>query len=751
MHRRDNESHTVNNYISGGVGGAGGAGSAQGQGGDGGTGEGPELNYAFDAIENFTMNNLGLQIQDSNLYTVSGDVSLIIQNSQLRDSHLRLPVLGRGLELGADWSEGSGRELSDTTRSPHRPRYEIGTRHTPYNISSRSHLSITNLTEHNPPSSHTSFSTSVLDFLSRSSQISRTQTAPPITLPPFRLAFPPSGPQSTHPSKCLSRIQGFLSDCSTPGSESGPSNPPLTGPIEHPSPHDRTLLSYFSTPPSQNYKSGGRGGDSLSAVACQYHRFDAPRSVHGSTFITAENINHQHGEAGIHILAREIALEALYNSAESFPQPKCHPETRKELLNELYQWATDSHSDQSVRWLHGPAGAGKSAVMQTLCQRLHAAGRLGGSFFFKRGHPTRGNSSTLFATLAYQLALHRPELKGPISRIVEQDPSFPRRNMDVQLYSLILEPSKSLPGNTPFVLLIDGLDECDGHDIQREILHLIGTTGSKKQARLRILIASRAEAHIRETFEGSLRGVADSTNIQQSFEDIRTYLRDEFSRIHHKHSTMKNIPTPWPSPQILDSLVERSSGYFIYASTAIRFIDDEYFWPCKQLDIIIQNLPLDLESPFATLDELYIQILKGVPSRHLGILSDILSAVVQFPSRFRPRDVDELLSVEPGTVELILCPLHSVLQIVKEKYMPPVIQVHHASFLDFLKDETRSLSFYVGSAEHKTKLGHSILRALSYTYDNPQRNLADLDLYWYVEVHSQSKPILILQYSGSSH
>jgi hypothetical protein len=53
--------------------------------------------------------------------------------------------------------------------------------------------------------------------------------------------------------------------------------------------------------------------------------------------------------------------------------------------------------------------------MQTLCLRLQQDRRLDGSFFFKRGHPTRGNAKMPFATLAYQLALHVPRLKGPIS------------------------------------------------------------------------------------------------------------------------------------------------------------------------------------------------------------------------------------------------------------------------------------------------------------------------------------------------
>ncbi|KAJ6526780.1 hypothetical protein B0H19DRAFT_893886, partial [Mycena capillaripes] len=53
---------------------------------------------------------------------------------------------------------------------------------------------------------------------------------------------------------------------------------------------------------------------------------------------------------------------ALYNSAESYPQPKCHPETRERLLNNLFPRATATESDHPIQWLHGPAGAGKSTI-----------------------------------------------------------------------------------------------------------------------------------------------------------------------------------------------------------------------------------------------------------------------------------------------------------------------------------------------------------------------------------------------------
>ncbi|KAJ7668111.1 hypothetical protein B0H17DRAFT_908367, partial [Mycena rosella] len=313
----------------------------------------------------------------------------------------------------------------------------------------------------------------------------------------------------------------------------------------------------------------------------------------------------------IHILHRAVALAALHDSAESFPHPKCHPETRTKMLNGLYEWATGDGASCSIRWLHGPAGAGKSAIMQTLSRRLQEARRLGGAFFFKRGHTIRGDAKVLFATLAYQLALHHHELNAPISRSAETDPSVIGREMDVQLRSLIVEPCKLLRDPVPVVLLIDGLDECEGNDVQQEILRLIGSTAHGHSLPLRFLIASRPEAHIREKFEeDSFQGLYDSVNVEQSFDDIRTYLRDEFTRTYREHRhTMESTPIPWPSTEILNDLVEKSSGYFIYASTIIRFIDDKGFRPTKRLESI-QNLGSnDSDSPFGALDQLYFQIL----------------------------------------------------------------------------------------------------------------------------------------------
>ncbi|KAJ7506196.1 hypothetical protein B0H11DRAFT_330881 [Mycena galericulata] len=513
--------------IYGGTGGNGGVGRAGGQGGGGGDGEGPRLNYDIGA----------------GIFTVN----LVVQ--------------------------GHEREFSGATRNLHR---QIRTRSTPYDSPSPPHLALTGFTGGNhssdlhPPSSGQAIA--AFDTTPSSApQFTPTRAASSITLPSFRLLFP----DSEFPPLAGSNHARHVHADSASSSNLPPFRLALPDTqFAPPAEVNRYASDRYQSSPAfdserQRHTRESRADSSGSASwfgAPSRPSYVEPVLGHSGTSIT---FNERQGEVGIHTLHRTVALEALFDSAESFPQPRCHPETRTELLDKLYTWAIDPDSAHPIQWLHGPAGAGKSAIMQTLCRRLQGAGHLGGSFFFKRGHKTCGNAQMLFATLAYQLALKRRELKRPISGSVELDPSVLGRDMDVQLRTLILEPCQLLTDETPSVLLIDGLDECAGHHIQRQILQLIGADVWRS---LRILVASRPEPHIRETFEDqSFQGLCEFTNIEQSFEDIRTYLCKEFSRIHDEHqNTMKGIPTPWPSPQIVEMLVEKSSGYFIYASTVIK-------------------------------------------------------------------------------------------------------------------------------------------------------------------------------------
>ncbi|KAE9398497.1 hypothetical protein BT96DRAFT_32880 [Gymnopus androsaceus JB14] len=437
-------------------------------------------------------------------------------------------------------------------------------------------------------------------------------------------------------------------------------------------------------------------------------------TINGGTFLS-NNIQHQ-GESGINILHRAVALEALHDWAESFPQPRCHPETRTKMLKTLRDWSLQTDPRSRILWLYGPAGAGKSAIMQTVFRELQNEGRLGACFFFKRGHATRGNAKTLFSTIAYQLAIGDDCLKASISKIMEANPSIVARSMEIQLQKLISEPCHLHNNHSldPLLILIDGLDECEGHDVHLEILRAMRESFKRYPLPLRVIIASRPESHIREMFESSVyHGYCCPFNVMQSYEDVRKYLQDEFARIHSKHQdTLAAIPFPWPSRTILDELVQKSSGYFIYASTIVKFIDDKNYRPTERLAIVTGQSNTESDSAFDALDQLYMTILSTAPRRSelIPILCALANVVLD------PCALDQIFQMENGEARLLLRSLHSVIEVPSKESNKQKISVHHASFYNFLNDSKRSRDFYVGSECHRMDLACSLLELFTAGY-----------------------------------
>ncbi|KAJ7437021.1 hypothetical protein FB451DRAFT_1452213, partial [Mycena latifolia] len=163
--------------------------------------------------------------------------------------------------------------------------------------------------------------------------------------------------------------------------------------------------------------------------------------------------------------------------------------------------------------------------------------------------------------------------------------------VDIQLSKLVIKPYAALTNSPSITLLIDGLDERKGHNVQREVLHLLRHAVSKSPM-LRVLLASRPEPQISQVFkEPGMAGLYHLLDIGPSLMDIRNYLLSEFNRIHNEHEeTMASVIKPWPTWDILEHLVDKSSGYFIYAATIIKFIDNKDFRPTERLVAVVKNL-----------------------------------------------------------------------------------------------------------------------------------------------------------------
>ncbi|KAJ6467907.1 hypothetical protein C8R45DRAFT_1219054 [Mycena sanguinolenta] len=323
--------------------------------------------------------------------------------------------------------------------------------------------------------------------------------------------------------------------------------------------------------------------------------------------------------------------------------------------------------------------------MQTFASELQTSGRLGGSFVFKWDHATRGNAKRV-ATIAYQLALSVAWLKAPICRIVEEDPSILARSLQTQLQKLICEPSRLCPDDEnqkPATIVIDGLSECEGQHVQEDILRAIRNSTSQNHLPFWFIVASRPEAHMCEVFESSLyRDGYQSFNVEQQPPRARAAGNSE--RVGGAPGvTRKGVSLRDTSGrETMMPVVSKSSGYFIYSSTIIKFINDKNYRPMERLAVVQDETKSD--SAFDALDQLYMKILSSVPRKTQ--LLPLLCAIANFD--FRPDALDRLLGLGKGDARL-LRGLPSVLSVPEEEDDDNRIDSHHASFFDFLNNRVR--------------------------------------------------------------
>ena len=389
----------------------------------------------------------------------------------------------------------------------------------------------------------------------------------------------------------------------------------------------------------------------------------------------------------------------MHDSNERFPQPKCHPSTRERILQRILNWV-ESDSCEKILWLSGSAGTGKSAIAQTISERCQQSGRLAATFFFFRTSSGRNTSERLVATLAYQIALSVSGTKEFIAEAVENDLSVFSKDINSQLFQLIIRPltlaAQCWDTTQPRLVIIDGLDECIDKRQQTDILSAICRAFVTHELPLRFLICSRPEYGIQMRFERSdlqsatARLVVDMDDTVT--QDITTFLEAEFSRIHREHCIQE---TPWPPAYFIPSLAWRASGQFIYASTVIKFIDDQDFQPQQRLDMVFRTLPHGMCSPFSEIDLLYTQILDAVPASKVEKVLLCLGAIIERHHLYYTLGIDELpvlnelLQLSSGGVEHLLRELQSVLDVQSK------VSIRHKSFSDFLSHKTRSGRYYI--------------------------------------------------------
>ncbi|RXW15961.1 hypothetical protein EST38_g9892 [Candolleomyces aberdarensis] len=427
-------------------------------------------------------------------------------------------------------------------------------------------------------------------------------------------------------------------------------------------------------------------------------------------------------------LEARVAAAAIHDSAERCDAPKCHPETRVAVQDDLYHWIVDgdgaSEQPRKIKWVTGPAGSGKTAVMGSLADRCAVNGLLGATFFFASWSASMGRrrKTAFVTTIARQLADYREDLKSTISAAIYKSPSVFEKNLHVQMEILVLAPLRevALQSDRPRLqgaIIIDGVDECEAeqyHDTtstiswtkpartnaqdQLEILQVLQAASSDPSFPFRILIASRPERVFREFFDSGNNPTffAQKLDLHEDYnadDDIRLFLDAQFNLLRRRY----HFPPSWPPSGTIQILVENASGQFIYAATVIRFLNMGHQESPKALLEAILKMGAarkKTSNPLEQLDALYVHILESSPDPPLSVRWIRAINILYDASAF---NINMLLQTDPESneAEHLLGNLHSLIRIP-----PPSDQetdqyrFYHKSLFDFLEDPDRCGKLY---------------------------------------------------------
>ncbi|KAH0538628.1 hypothetical protein FGG08_004765, partial [Glutinoglossum americanum] len=410
--------------------------------------------------------------------------------------------------------------------------------------------------------------------------------------------------------------------------------------------------------------------------------------------------------------------------------PRCHPDTRIDLLHQIDNWAGDLDSE-CIFWLNGMAGTGKSTISRTVAYNFADKGELGASFFYKRGEGDRGHATLFFTTIAAQLVHKLPSLALHVRNAIEADPAISGKTLKEQFEKLILRPLDKVHSDPQdflkIVIVVDALDECEREEDVRVIIYLLSQVKYLKSIRLKLFVTSRPELPIRLGFEdisGRYEGLVLHQIPKPIIEhDISVFLEYELARIRDDYNKSviqdRQLPPGWPGETNIQHLVKMAIPLFIFAATVCRFIKDRRCGqPEEQLTKVLKYLTKSQESK---LDATYLpvlnQLLVGLTASErrdiVREFGEIIGSIVILASPLSTASLAQLLDISKPKVDSQLDLLHSVLSIPSNPDIP--VRLFHLSFRDFLLDteKRKTNPFWIDEKQTHRNLADRCIRVMS--------------------------------------
>ena len=412
----------------------------------------------------------------------------------------------------------------------------------------------------------------------------------------------------------------------------------------------------------------------------------------------------------------------------------CLKGTRKDVLGDIEHWLT-SEQGQRIFWLNGLAGTGKSTIAQTFAETTFMEGKLGASFFCSRDFEDRSNLQMIFPTLAFQLACQYPSFRKELLQVLKERPDAGQESLCSQMEKLIIRPLKATRIST--LLIIDALDECKDEEPASAILSILSRYVDQIPD-VKFFITGRPEPRIRSGFR--LESLAPITDVLKLHEvkpevvdrDIELFFRTQLASLAKNRSDF-DLTEDWPSSLDTEILCKKAAGFFIYASTVVKFIGFGIDPPTERLTLITSLPESTAEEGRSGVDQLYTKVFQQAFSavhtdgnQSYPRFRTVVGTILLIFNPLSIKGLSELLGCGPHQIRSTIRYLHSLLHIPENVEDP--IQIFHKSFPDFLVDPERcqDQKFHVEPTAYHTEI---LLSCLMIMEKRLRKNICNLDDY----------------------
>jgi len=327
----------------------------------------------------------------------------------------------------------------------------------------------------------------------------------------------------------------------------------------------------------------------------------------------------------------------------------------------------------------------------------------------------------IFPTLAFQLAYKYPLFRKELLKVLKARPDVGRESLCSQMEKLIIGPLKAT--SIPILIIIDALDECKDEEPASAILSILSRCVDKIP-KAKFFITGRPEAPIRSGFR--LRSLLPIKEVLKLHEvkpervdnDIKQFFQIKLADLAENRSDCDST-VDWPGSYDIEILCKKAAGFFIYASTVVKFINSKTDSPTKRLALITSLPQSTIEEGRSGVDQLYTKVLEQAfcdvhTDNSQGYLhfQVVVGAVLLIFNPLSIKGLSELLGCDTYHIRSTIFSLHSLLLVPDCTEGP--IRIFHKSFPDFLldSDHCQDKWFFVEPANQHAEILLACLRLI---------------------------------------